>query len=254
MFPETSWGHPAAGARRQEWQPREMRNPDPFLSVKRRQPCPTSPMASWGSGKKARRRIPRSLAAEAPSQCQAGQPACGPFSKRMNWAGGALRSPPRGTVFLFMTVFLRLGGEGEEGLSCRLFIHSPINSSNLHLVRVSVPGTKESTGYSNERAQLCVSCPQGAAASWRRLKSDDYRAGQERRVRTKCSSLIIQSFSRSGAWRPDGARHRSRPVLAGRVAAARCGYLHSIKIRPNQKFSSSGAWPHFQCSVATHGE
>lgn len=124
----------------------------------------------------------------------------GPFSKRMNWAGGALRSPPRGTVFLFMTVFLRLGGEGEEGLSCRLFIHSPINSSNLHLVRVSVPGTKESTGYSNERAQLCVSCPQGAAASWRRLKSDDYRAGRERRVRTKCSSLIIQSFSRSGAW------------------------------------------------------
>lgn len=122
----------------------------------------------------------------------------GPFSKRMNWAGGALRSPPRGTVFLFMTVFLRLGGEGEEGLSCRPFIHSPINSSNLHLLRVSVPETQESTGYSNERAQLCVSCPQGAAASWRRLKSDDYRAGRERRVKTKCSSPVIQSFSRSG--------------------------------------------------------
>lgn len=157
-------------------------------------------MASWGSGKKARRRIPRSLAAEAPSQCQAGQPACRaavPLA-RVHWAGGALRSPPRGTVFLFMTVFLRLGGEGEEGLSCRPFIHSPINSSNLHLLRVSVPETQESTGYSNERAQLCVSCPQGAAASWRRLKSDDYRAGRERRVKTKCSSPVIQSFSRSG--------------------------------------------------------
>lgn len=52
--------------------------------------------------------------------------------RRRKWAGKTFRNQPSGTAFLFITVFLLLGGEGKEGLSCRSF---------LQRVFIEVPGT-----------------------------------------------------------------------------------------------------------------
>lgn len=70
-----------------------------------------------------------------------------------------------GECFLFIIVFLGLGGEGKEGLSCKPFIHSFMHSfSQLIFVEGLCSQNQLSQnvgGYSDEQKRT-ASCPQEA--------------------------------------------------------------------------------------------